>query len=557
MNKPESIVVLNSGGFDSTILLHKVVSENPGTLVYSVHFNYGQNNLNEEFKCAEKNSNKLGCIFVPVNLPTFSWTTSDFYEESFKSVEKQELEYRNLVFLSYAVSIAESIGAHKIYAAILKSHYGYKDTSPEFFCALNSFLATLGIEVCTPFIECEKDELDNFAFLYNITQDDFFSCDTPVDGKPCGKCPDCLILANMMERVKPKTPFESLCKGTAYDGKEFTELMRLSRITEARLYTNNVCQLKCSHCYYGFDTMKGEPLSKDEYKDVIKRCVEAGITQFHFSGKEPLVDGTIFEYARYIKENFPTCTYDVVTNGINIPKFAGELVDCGFQRVCLSVDSLTVGDYRGNNGNVVKNALKTLQGKIPVTAFIDLSSGNCENIYGLLEELYWEYEVRDFYIRAICPIGNAENRVLLSPAQLDIAYLQAFEFATKNTDIKVTFNLPQVYVKDFDSSKYALYEDIQDVLTFANCKIEDNFTLLPEIHCGRYETQLTITPDGYVLGCASETAYPDYPKISAGNVKAMSMLDLIKRGKEIVINANKRISTEGFKGCTFFSDPVD
>ena len=54
MSKP--VVVLNSGGFDSTVLLHYVKEVEEDSLVYSLFFEYGQRSMEQERRCARKNS---------------------------------------------------------------------------------------------------------------------------------------------------------------------------------------------------------------------------------------------------------------------------------------------------------------------------------------------------------------------------------------------------------------------------------------------------------------------------------------------------------------------
>lgn len=555
------LIVLNSGGFDSTVLLHEIKEQYPDSQIHCLHFSYGQPNSKQEYECARRSSEQLGCVFVPVELAPMNWSKSGFYDSSFISVEKQELEYRNLIFISYAVSYATSISASKIYAAILKSHYGYKDTSPLFFDMLNKFLEYVGVQVVTPFIDYDKDELDNLAFRYRITQEDFFSCDTPIEGKPCGVCPDCVCLKSLFNRIKPDTPEKRLSySGFDYEDEQFLDILKKESVDEVRLYTNNVCQLRCKHCYYGFDDMKGDPLSVEEYKNVIRQCVEAGVVQFHFSGKEPLADNSIFEYAKYIKENFPQCKFDVVTNGILVPKYAQELKDLGFYRICVSIDNIRgKGEYREKSFAIEAINAANKVG-IPTTVFIDLSGSNCRSVHDTMYTLYREFGVRDFYIRCISPIGNAEDFTLMSLDDINEAFLQMYSFSEAHEDCVLTFCIPQVYVHELliSGGDREVSVIVEDVLTYANSAVFTGFYVIPEIYCGRYDNQITITPDGYVLGCASETSCPNYDEISAGNVRDKSIKDIISEGKRISVKVNRALKHKEFTMCTFkMDDPID
>ena len=98
------IVVLNSGGFDSIVLVNYVCNIFPYSEVHSLHFNYGENNLEQQNRCVDKVCDKLGIVNKKIELPKFDWTTSEFYENGEYHYDKQYLEYRNLIFLSYAIS---------------------------------------------------------------------------------------------------------------------------------------------------------------------------------------------------------------------------------------------------------------------------------------------------------------------------------------------------------------------------------------------------------------------------------------------------------------------
>lgn len=199
MSKP--VVALCSGGFDSITLLHDLRYNKPDLEIHTLFFDYGQRSKSEEERCAKHSSEKLNCIFHKVVLPEFNWTHSNFYGEEYKDKTSQYLEYRNLIFFSYALSLAQSIGADKIYAAILVSplNGGYADNSPEFVSCLNSLSNLQGIDIVTPYITFEKDVLGHLAYKYGVYKGEWFSCDTPKQGEnfvltPCGECPDCKFL---------------------------------------------------------------------------------------------------------------------------------------------------------------------------------------------------------------------------------------------------------------------------------------------------------------------------------------------------------------------------
>lgn len=193
------IVVLNSGGFDSTVLLNELWYMTPAEIeIHSLFFSYGQKNLKMERECAEKNA-KLKCDFhKEIEIPKIDWSTHSFYGEDVIDAPEQYLEMRNMIFLSYATSYAQAIGADKIYVAFLKSHY-YMDTSEKFLRKMNALTKIAGVKVIAPFKRKDKENLQEFLVYFDIGCDDFFSCNIPVGDKPCGVCGDCRILEAMFE----------------------------------------------------------------------------------------------------------------------------------------------------------------------------------------------------------------------------------------------------------------------------------------------------------------------------------------------------------------------
>lgn len=560
MNK---ILVLCSGGFDSITLLNLVRDENPDSEIHTLFFEYGQKTSVQEYACAIQASHKLNCIFHRVTLPKFSWTKGDFYSPEF-SGDGEYLEMRNLVFISYALSFCESLGCDTLCMAVLKSLM-YYDTSEEFLSKVEGIANDKGVSLYLPFSELEKRELESFAFKYNIHEGDFFSCDNPVNGKPCGKCPDCLAIQEVMNHSELNSPAKVWSKTMDPYNKDFQRLFKASPIEELRVLVNNDCQLKCKHCYYGFQNMKQPRLTVEEFKEVFKQCRDLGINNFHFSGKEPLYDDFIFEVTKALREVHPGADCTVVTNGINIPKYANKLKEFGYSKVFLSVDDVGGTSLVRSVHHVTDKALTVLnEVGIPVEIFIDLHENNFDKVDEIMDFLYTQYGVKEFYIRTISMIGSAITNgvVPLTTDQLDVSYHKILEYTESHKDINANFTIMAPYVYDMITSEETcdLRESIEEVLDFACQSVTDNFTIFPETYCGKYECQATLTPDGFIHGCASEVSTPDYDKLSPGNVRTSNLKDLILKGKDLCIACNCReVDSEGnlgFFSCTC-ANPID
>ena len=197
-NKDDKVILLNSGGFDSTVLFYDLIRQEKKVL--SLFFDYGQNNKRKEFSCVKRMCKKFGQEFKIIKLPLFDWSNSSVIKKQ-RGVadEKNEyLEMRNLVFLSYAVSVAESMGVTKIFMALVKCTYDLKDTSTAFIDIFNSLTTgACNIEVVTPFNTNTKSELGVISKTLGITKRSYFSCNFPQRGRPCGVCCKCTELSKL------------------------------------------------------------------------------------------------------------------------------------------------------------------------------------------------------------------------------------------------------------------------------------------------------------------------------------------------------------------------
>ena len=196
----EKIVVLNSGGFDSIVLIQYIRFLYPEAEIHSLYFSYGELNSEQQQKCIEKVCAKVNATNYHITLPKFSWTKGKFYDTEYE-YEAKYLEYRNMVFIAYAVSYAESIGADKIYVATLMGALCYKDNSMNFYIGINTAISESKINVIAPFSGYIKEDLKPFIRIFNIKEDDFFSCDVPKDHIPCGVCDKCLDIKKLFNNA--------------------------------------------------------------------------------------------------------------------------------------------------------------------------------------------------------------------------------------------------------------------------------------------------------------------------------------------------------------------
>ena len=547
------IVVLNSGGFDSTVLLHYVKEYYPSADEYhDIFFSYGQISEPMEKKCSKENSDRLGYIHHEISLPKFIWTSNKFYDKDSNEHDSQFLEYRNLVFLSYAFSLANSIGADKIFMAVLKSIEGsnYLDCSRSFFEAVNSI--DPNIEVVTPFADSDKIGLAPYAFKCGITLEDFNSCDTPhSDGKPCGKCLDCESIKDIEFYLKGShTPTQAFLNRDFEAFKRLTPTIDSSSFLELRVIINNDCQLSCPHCFHGFDKLKQEPLSLEEWEDVVRQSLKLGFNSLHFGGKEPLFDNKILDFLHMVEkvEKETDSFYKekgVVTNGINFVDKSRALKEAGLTKVYFSVDEALGKPYAELHsvfGLYEKNITTALNEGFEVEVFVDLHDRN----FNVLPEIFDSLSklcVKHIHVRTIRNVGGAESIPPLKLEQVDKAVSDIEEYSLVHQDIHLEMNMGIYYTYGFltndpTEDKYHTTKLIGDVAFYQSCFVTDSFCFMPEFYCGKFSCATTITADGYALGCGCEVCYKDYDKHSVGNVRDKSFLELTLKGKEKSVEEN-------------------
>ncbi|MBP3888485.1 MAG: 7-cyano-7-deazaguanine synthase [Cellulosilyticum sp.] len=197
----EKIVVLNSGGFDSIVLLHYYYYILGEKNLISLHFTHGEKNEREQLECAEKVCDKLNIPSKVIHLPSFDWTKGNFYNEKFIDAKSSYLEYRNLVFLAYGISFAQAIEASTVGLAILGGQESYIDCSPNFLYNVENISMMANIKIDTPFSCRSKESLGHIVKYLKIKRDEFFSCDHPINNKPCGECDDCKNIEKIYRNI--------------------------------------------------------------------------------------------------------------------------------------------------------------------------------------------------------------------------------------------------------------------------------------------------------------------------------------------------------------------
>lgn len=224
MNK--KAVVLFSGGVDSTTVL--AIAQQDGYDCAAISFDYGQRHK-YELEVARKLAEQMGVthhIVIPFSLRTIggSSLTSDIEvpkgrDEADMSIEipNTYVPARNTIFLSFALGLAEVVGAFDIFIGANAVDYsGYPDCRPAFLKAFEQLadLATkAGVEdegrfkVHAPLIYMSKAEIIQTGIDLGVDYGLTHSCYDPSDdGGACGDCDSCRLRRKGFEEAGVEDP---------------------------------------------------------------------------------------------------------------------------------------------------------------------------------------------------------------------------------------------------------------------------------------------------------------------------------------------------------------
>jgi len=217
-------IVLLSGGLDSTTVLY--LAKQQGYQCYCLVFDYGQRHsreINSVKKIVRITNSKYQILKIA--LP---WKGSSLLDKNMAVCYSERAERpknlkerffapsglkmtngipatyvpaRNIIFLSFALSYAEAIGAEAIFIGVNAIDYsGYPDCRPNFYKAFVK-AAKLGtkagsegnaIKILTPLINMTKSEIVKLGLSLGVPYQLTWSCYK--GGRwPCNKCDSCIF----------------------------------------------------------------------------------------------------------------------------------------------------------------------------------------------------------------------------------------------------------------------------------------------------------------------------------------------------------------------------
>jgi len=200
-------VVLLSGGLDSATTLYYAIHK--GFSCTCLSFDYGQRHR-RELSAAARIAARAGCEHrtVKISLP---WKGSSLLDKSMRlpaagkpsaagnPIPNTYVPGRNIIFLSFALSCAETIGAEVIFIGANAVDYsGYPDCRPAFYAAFRNVARTgtkcgadkQPVRIMTPLIRKTKAGIVKLGVRLKVPFELTWSCYAGGSG-PCGKCESC------------------------------------------------------------------------------------------------------------------------------------------------------------------------------------------------------------------------------------------------------------------------------------------------------------------------------------------------------------------------------
>jgi len=210
-------VILLSGGLDSATTLF--LAKKQGFECFCLVFDYGQRHI-REIESARRIAKKAQCRCLVLKI-SFPWRGSALLDKKAtlpysKNIERQlqipstYVPARNTIFLSFALSYAEVIGAEAIFIGANAIDFsGYPDCRPQYYLRFNSLirLATKTtfsgkeIKIITPLIKKSKAEIIRLANKLGVPLELTWSCYRGLK-VPCGKCDSCLLRSRGFAQAK-------------------------------------------------------------------------------------------------------------------------------------------------------------------------------------------------------------------------------------------------------------------------------------------------------------------------------------------------------------------
>lgn len=205
------IVLLYSGGIDSTVLMFRLINE--GYQVYPLYINYGQITYDGELEAInnllpKQVKNRLLVISIPEVGKIGIGSLVGEYPEDIGSREewfgKEFFPNRNMILIAIAASYCCKIHSEKVAIGVVGKN-SYPDTSSTFIANVNSLLchSLQGVQVIAPYAGFEKMVVIKDAISLGVSLEKTFSCNS-LGNRHCQLCTSCLEREYALNEIRAR-----------------------------------------------------------------------------------------------------------------------------------------------------------------------------------------------------------------------------------------------------------------------------------------------------------------------------------------------------------------
>lgn len=272
--------------------------------------------------------------------------------------------------------------------------------------------------------------------------------------------------------------------GGIIEGRTFSDVDLLNRPLEVSYFVNNVCNLKCKHCYVGYEQQNGE-LSVKEWADTFDRLISRGALTFGNVGKEPLLSPektlSLLRYLAQKRQEDPRLRFGFVTNGTLLEgKLAKEIAEISPDYVDVSLDGTErKHDYIRGKGNYAKTVdnLRKLPQDLAQKVFISytLMKHNKDSFGKMVEEMS-DIGLTKFLVSPYVPTPSSNGELALNNEQIVDFYHRIVE--GQEIDFSKLGKIEVLLKSDYDSQKPLMDKLVDGSVIDVNRLLIDDYGVL-------------------------------------------------------------------------------
>lgn len=315
-------------------------------------------------------------------------------------------------------------------------------------------------------------------------------------------------------------------------------------------FINNVCNLRCKHCYVAYEENKNI-LSVEEWEKPFDELISMGALTFGNVGKEPTLNwNETRELLRYFEEKrklIPRLRFGLVTNGTLLDRVKIEdLERIQPDYIDISLDGTNdAHDYIRGAGNYERtiNNLKVMSQYESISKVFIIFTIMKSNISAISDVVDTAYHVgiRNILFSPYVTLDKTDELYL--PDEVITEVIRKF-ISGKIIDFS-HYNELNLYIKNDFTTTYGIMEKLahKDIINKDNLFIDEYGVIFSKYTLNgnnvyfnylpwdtSFVQAIRISHDGYVSNCL-DMFYNNYPERAIGNIREKGI-------NEILENAN-------------------